>query len=68
MAKDEAIQNQKVFVRMDAVLELQRYYTFVVRNVKNTEGRDGSDRVRQHAMGRKEAIEKTIQILELPIT
>lgn len=68
MAKDEAIRNQKVFIRMDRVLELQRHYTFVARNAKGCADRPNSDGVKLQAVARLQAVEKVIELLELPIT
>lgn len=65
MAKDEAIRNQKVFVRLDNVMQLQRVYGEACRyeEQRRSEGQfDAANAAYRRGLG------KAIQLLELPIS
>jgi hypothetical protein len=83
MAKDNAIRDQKVFVRLGAVLEFQKLYTEVstsyarakdILAVATTSSTDMTDSAKaaahtefRYCIGRKQAFERVIRMLELPI-
>lgn len=63
MEKDNAVRNQKVFVRLDKVLALQKRY------VRTTDGEKqaATETAQATWRARKEAFEEIIALLELPI-
>lgn len=63
MAKDQAIQNQKVFVRLDNVLDLQRRF----QRAKEWHEKADSDIAKAVWKARKEAFEEVIAVLQLPM-
>jgi len=63
MATDNSIQNQKVFVKLAAVLQLQAHYKEVLAYQGNAAGDCEND----CRAAEREAIEKVIRTLELPI-
>ena len=73
MAKDNAIRDQKVFVRLGAVLELQKMYSEMsdkygcavnaAAATPTANNKAGVDRLRTY----KQALERVIKTLELPI-
>jgi hypothetical protein len=74
MAKDEAIRNQKVFVRLDGVLAVQAEYKRLSVNYKRktTEAQqaDWKDEKKQEAQEAKrhlQGFERVIRLLQLPI-
>jgi hypothetical protein len=68
MEKDNAVRDQKVFVRLGAVLELQRLYSdasdkyHTANNLKTTHPAD-----LRSLRANKVAIERVIKTLDLPI-
>jgi hypothetical protein len=64
MAKDEAIRNQKVFVRMSAVMALQRLYTAQKRSTMQQGQADDAKALND---ARLDVFDKVIETLELPI-
>lgn len=64
MEKDQAVRNQKVFIRLDAVLELQRDYARAIASEKEHMSRAHNDG--QAGMYRK-GLARAIALLELPI-
>lgn len=69
MAKDEAIRNQKVFVRLGAVLDLQLDYAqaVVAYGVEHNKEKEDSS-LRDFYRGRVTAFQEVIKTLELPIS
>ena len=63
MAKDEAIRNQKVFVRLDNVMDLQRRY----ERAKTGYDKAVGDLAQSVWKARKEAFEEVIAVLQLPM-
>jgi hypothetical protein len=71
MEKDNAVRNQKAFIRMAAILEFQRYYDTVVQELREARSAITTPNVtdmRTRLAVRKESLERAIQTLELPIT
>lgn len=64
MAKDEAVRNQKVFVRMAAVTTLQRLYT---AQKHSTMVREQDEQLKALNDARLGVFDKIIEVLELPI-
>lgn len=69
MAKDEAIRNQKVFVRLDGVLNLQLDYAQAVVTYGVERDKDKEDSsLRDFYRGRVTTYEEVIKTLDLPIS
>lgn len=64
MAKDEAIRHQKVFISLDAVLELQRKYTEYRQSADTKPVTDPAYNVTAYT---RNGLEMAIDILGLPI-
>jgi hypothetical protein len=65
MAKDASIQNQKVFVRLQSVLDLQKRYHETAKYHAQLKAQGGT--MAESVLERKRAFEMVIDILELPI-
>lgn len=63
MNTDKSVQNQKVFVKLEAVLDLQRRYS---RTAIGEQGATG-EIAKASWRGRLAAFEEIIALLELPI-
>lgn len=63
MNTDKTVQNQKVFVRLSAVLQLQSQY----KKILAYQGTATGDAENDCRVAERQAFEKVIQILELPI-
>jgi hypothetical protein len=69
MEKDKAVQDQKVFIRLGAVLELQSKYieiTNKINTVTNAPGLIDTDEISRLRI-RKHTLESAIRTLQLPI-
>jgi hypothetical protein len=69
MANDDAVRNQKAFIRMQAVLELQKRYLLTVQEEWNTRPDVGVSpgSTNQCLQERRRTLEQVIELLELPI-
>jgi hypothetical protein len=69
MAKDEAVRNQKVFVRLDGVLNLQLDYAQAVVAYGVERNKDKQDSsLRDFYRGRVVTYEEVIKTLQLPVS
>jgi hypothetical protein len=71
MEKDNAVRNQKAFIRMATILEFQRYYDSIVQELREARSAVTTPNVtdmRTRLAVRKDSLERAIQMLELPIT
>lgn len=67
MAKDNAIRDQKVFVRLGAVLELQKLYSEVTRQFGQARNTTPAPSDLSDIRRKKVTLEQVIKTLELPI-
>jgi hypothetical protein len=69
MEKDQSIRNQKVFIRLDKVLDLQKSYLNSIADVKKHYPSNGNNPslAWQRAFAQKQTLEQVIKTLDLPI-
>ena len=69
MAKDDAVRNQKAFIRMSAVLELQARYHHAAQEerIQRPDAGVSGTLTYQRVTERKRTFEQVIDMLELPI-
>ena len=65
MDKDTSIRNQKAFIRMSAVLDLQKRYMNV--SVEYTKRKEQGGTLADTYLTQKRTFEQVIDMLELPI-